>query len=151
MFLCRLAYMSRPAWQGLGQDERKSMLRDILAAGTRNNPPNKITGVLIFDGRNFVQVLEGRRSVVYETFQRIQADRRHGQVVLAGFNEVRERIFQDWAVLARPLGETARAGIAIPDPDTVTFEMLVAFARRHRSRLEDVEQLAPVHIETDLA
>ena len=43
-----------------------------------------------------------------------------------------------------------RRGVAIPDPDTVTFDMLVAFARRHRSRLDEVHQLAPVQAETCL-
>lgn len=150
MFLSRLAYISRPAWHDLDPGARESMLADILAAGMRNNPARKIIGVLIFDGRNFVQVLEGRRSVVYETFLRIQADTRHGGVELVGFSEVSDRLFDGWAVLSSPPAEAARRGVAIPDPDTVTFDMLVAFARRHRSRLDEVHQLAPVQAETCL-
>ena len=36
----------------------------ILAASARNNPERGITGLLLFNGRNFLQLLEGEESAV---------------------------------------------------------------------------------------
>lgn len=142
MFLCRLAYISRPDWQSPCPQARFDALKSILSAGRRNNPLNGITGVLIFDGRYFLQVLEGRRDTVFETFLRILPDKRHSQVTLAGFHEVPDRLFEDWAVLARRPDAGAVSAGAITDPDALTFEALVGYARRHREHMTHVEPIS---------
>ena len=49
----------------------------IVDASIRNNAPRNITGVLIYNGLNFLQVLEGTRLNVEEVFNRIVQDPRH--------------------------------------------------------------------------
>ena len=46
-------------------------MREILSASQRNNSRDGITGFLIFDKTWFVQILEGERAQVTETYTRI--------------------------------------------------------------------------------
>ena len=52
----------------------------ILAASARNNPARGITGLLLFNGRNFLQLLEGEESEVAGLMETITADARHAGV-----------------------------------------------------------------------
>ena len=52
----------------------------ILAASARNNPERGITGLLLFNGRNFLQLLEGEEGEVAALMQTITADPRHSGV-----------------------------------------------------------------------
>ena len=57
--------------------EATSQLADILAVARRRNLLNGITGLLIADGKRFLQALEGEGGIVEETFVRIKNDPRH--------------------------------------------------------------------------
>ncbi|WP_300531786.1 BLUF domain-containing protein [Maricaulis sp.] len=138
MFLARMAYYSRPVWDSRSPEARRKMLKGILSAGIHNNPQAGLTGALVFDGIHFIQILEGMRSRVWATFKRIESDPRHCDVVLAGFLEVPERLFPNFAVMAPADGATFKHRVAIPDPDVATFDMLVAYAARHFREQKDL-------------
>lgn len=70
----------------------------ILAASRRNNPREDITGFLLFNGRRFLQHLEGPAARVEATFARIGRDPRHRALVVLGRKENQPRIFGDWAM-----------------------------------------------------
>lgn len=95
--LHQLVYFSRNAVAG---DDRALLqhLRDIIAVSQRNNKLNGITGYLIFDKTWFLQILEGERDVIFGTYKRIQADRRHSQVTLVQTREVLARSFPNWTM-----------------------------------------------------
>lgn len=87
----RLVYKSeavaRMSWKSVGP---------ILAASTRNNDRNGLTGVLLVGKKHFLQVLEGDFETVNETFQRIARDPRHRRVQLVEFGVADERLFEEW-------------------------------------------------------
>jgi hypothetical protein len=93
--LVRLMYASRAA---------ASVDADALAAVLRqskeHNPRSGITGVLCFcsNARIFLQVLEGARDAVSETYHRIARDERHADVVLLSYEEIGERSFSSWSM-----------------------------------------------------
>jgi Sensors of blue-light using FAD len=91
--LVRLAYVSR----AVGVLSPQSM-EQILASSRRNNPPNGITGVLCTNNFIFLQLLEGGRKEVSETYNRIAADPRHNDVQLLHMEEVTERKFSGWSM-----------------------------------------------------
>jgi len=130
MFLCRLAFFSRRNWYFDTPDENNGILRSILTAGLRNNPKRGLSGVHVVDGNLFVQILEGPRGMLSNTFCRIQNDSRHGGLVLAGFEEVPERLFPDWSVIVRDAPKIQRRLPWIPEPESATFETLVHNAHR---------------------
>jgi hypothetical protein len=70
----------------------------ILKQARSGNRTRDLTGVLVFDGRHFLQVLEGSRVAVTEAFCRIAGDPRHQNVGLISVDDVAERDFPDWTM-----------------------------------------------------
>lgn len=93
----RLIYGSENRLRG-SASELDAQLDTIMASSTRNNGTAGITGALLFTGSHFTQVLEGPRSEVERTFERISQDFRHGEVVLIDLQEARDRAFASWAM-----------------------------------------------------
>lgn len=66
-------------------------------AATRNKL-EKITGMLLFDGRHFMQVLEGEELKVQALFNKIKKDARHCNVEPLIQNPINKRNFNSWAM-----------------------------------------------------
>jgi hypothetical protein len=96
MRLCQLVYTSRPF------GFNASMLDDILTTARMLNAQNGLTGALICRADMFMQMLEGPRAVVTDTFGRILADDRHVDVTLLYVGDTLERIFPDWSMRDDP-------------------------------------------------
>lgn len=58
-----------------------SQLAGLVQQASLRNTALQVTGVLLFDGRQFLQVLEGPISAVNAVFERINKDVRHAHVV----------------------------------------------------------------------
>ncbi len=71
-------------------------LSRILSASNRNNKPLGLTGALVFDDLWFLQTIEGERSKVWATFERIKGDPRHADITLVDVRDAPERIFANW-------------------------------------------------------
>jgi hypothetical protein len=91
--LVRLLYASRAA-----KPLNTKIVTAILAECQRNNPRRGITGVLCYSDAIFLQVLEGGRDVVCDTFNAIVRDARHEMVRLLSFEEISERRFGGWSM-----------------------------------------------------
>ena len=96
MTLHRVLYCSRNRL--VAADDFDAAMALILASSRANNSRDGITGGLIFNEGCFAQVLEGRRDTVEATFERIQCDERHGDVVVLRSERVAARDFADWAM-----------------------------------------------------
>lgn len=97
MNLYRIIYMSRNEMLGTAEEIEQSVA-GILETSRLNNRKVDVSGVLMFNNGGFVQVLEGPLENVTKTFERIQCDTRHGEVVVLEAGEVAERSFSDWAM-----------------------------------------------------
>ncbi len=91
--LVRLVYASR-ATAAL----TPSAFDEILASSRRNNPAHGITGVLCTNGYVFLQMLEGGRKEVNETYLRIARDPRHQDLQILHFEEIPSRKFAVWSM-----------------------------------------------------
>lgn len=89
--LTRLIYASE-ATDPLTPDSVQTIVTQARQANARRH----LTGMLVFDHRAFLQVLEGRREVVSEVYGRIAADKRHRRLVLMDVLPVDERLFANW-------------------------------------------------------
>jgi hypothetical protein len=77
----------------------EAAVASIIKTAQRCNPEQGITGLLVFGSGIFFQWLEGPRDNVTQLMQNIQADPRHKSVVLLNSTEeIRERLFPDWAM-----------------------------------------------------
>ncbi|WP_369794470.1 BLUF domain-containing protein [Asticcacaulis sp. AC466] len=63
-------------------------IRNILSASETNNYRNGVTGFLIFDKSSFVQVLEGERGMVEDTYLRICNDPRLSGMGYGGLHRI---------------------------------------------------------------
>ncbi len=70
----------------------------ILDASARNNPARGITGLLLFNGRNFLQLLEGEAGEVAGLMDTITADPRHAGVSVLDRRTIETRTCPDWAM-----------------------------------------------------
>ena len=86
--------------------------RDVLDASRRNNARDGITGLLYFDGRRFLQALEGDREVVERTYARIVADPRHRAPVVLSKQDVPHREYGAWTMAERTPGIDGDAFVA---------------------------------------
>lgn len=83
----------------------------IVAAAGRNNARDGVTGLLYFDGKRFLQALEGASDKVEAAFARIQADPRHRAIVVLSRREIDAREFGEWEMAHRTPGTDADAFI----------------------------------------
>jgi len=69
---------------------------DILAVSRRNNNRSRVTGLLLFNGKRFLQLLEGPAVLVEESYARILKDDRHFAIVKLSERSIEEREFGSW-------------------------------------------------------
>lgn len=91
----RLVYYSE---NRIPLDRLESEIETILTSSRNNNVLVGISGALMFNAGYFAQVLEGTQPAIESTFERIQQDRRHGNVNLLEFTAAPTRAFQTWSM-----------------------------------------------------
>ncbi|MGB7404243.1 MAG: BLUF domain-containing protein [Pacificimonas sp.] len=81
----------------------EAALIEIYRTAERLNVADEITGVLLFNGREFVQLIEGDTTAVRQTMSRIARDRRHGDVDILLDRPISTRRFPNWSMAYRDL------------------------------------------------
>ncbi|MEZ6117592.1 MAG: BLUF domain-containing protein [Pirellulaceae bacterium] len=76
-------------------DER---LDSLLSRARHNNRFLNVTGVLLFKDQTFLQVLEGKASVLKTLYEKIEQDDRHTDVVQLIQEPIAERNFGTWSM-----------------------------------------------------
>ncbi len=95
--LMRVVYVSQNTIEG--DDECLTrQIEQILGSARRRNREVGITGALMFNRGLFAQVLEGPATAVEETFERIQCDLRHAEVVMVACEPIATRSFDQWSM-----------------------------------------------------
>ena len=100
--LRQLAFASR-ARPGL----RPSDTSDIIATSRANNARDGVTGVLVYSGESFLQIVEGSDAAIATLWRRLIADDRHRSLASLYGGNVAERDFTGWRA-----GYIAEASIA---------------------------------------
>lgn len=89
--LMRLIYASETT-RPLGPSDVEA----LLTHARRNNARRDLTGMLLFDSRHFLQVLEGGRRVVSDLYSKLAQDPRHQNLLLLACEAIEQRRFNDW-------------------------------------------------------
>ena len=71
-------------------------LLDILKVSRENNKSLDVTGLLLYKGGNFMQVLEGPDEAVNSLYEKIKTDSRHKDVSIISQEQISARQFPDW-------------------------------------------------------
>jgi hypothetical protein len=70
----------------------------ILESARINNPLDGITGVLIFNGTAFMQILEGSEAAIDGLRARLERDPRHSNMSVRDTRLIEERTFPTWSM-----------------------------------------------------
>jgi hypothetical protein len=97
----QLVYVSA-ATQNQNYDK---MINEILSVAIKFNLKNNITGVLLYRGGIFLQLLEGDEKNVKNLFSKIQKDPRHNNVITLIENTSNSRLFDKWSMAYRELSD----------------------------------------------
>lgn len=90
--LCQYLYISTAP--SLSREEVES----ILSSSTRNNAERGITGLLLYNGRNFLQLLEGEEAELIALMVRISHDPRHSGISILDKRAIDVRSCAGWAM-----------------------------------------------------
>jgi hypothetical protein len=74
----------------------QNQLLDILHNSRQHNAALNISGVLLYSEGTFIQVLEGRDSVIDALYSRIEADQRHKNITKLIDEPITEKSFAQW-------------------------------------------------------
>ncbi len=142
----RIVYMSRAP--GHMSDQA---LDQICKTATINNARREVTGILLYVGDTFFQVLEGARVEVEATYDRVFMDERHCRVRIMFADTVKERRFSNWSMgfcrLSEQDGDAAaffelsRAGFEDRIPEGAGEELIKLMAGFSKSKLTAAEPL----------
>ena len=107
--LWRIVYISSATKAELGDEGER-----ILSSARKRNAERAITGLLVYSGGSFLQVLEGAKDTVEEIFAAIRRDHRHRSIIQLLSEEIQERDFKGWdmAWLDLPDGHPLAARVA---------------------------------------
>jgi hypothetical protein len=83
----------------------KDDLQKLLTGCRKNNTAIGVTGMLLFRGGNFMQVLEGEESTVSALYQKISRDPRHSGALILLKEQTEQRAFGDWSMAFRDLSD----------------------------------------------
>ena len=106
-------------------------LQAILASSNEHNSRNNITGLLLYNQGDFIQLLEGEESDVMATFERISLDARHKGITHIASGQLKKRNFPRWAMGFKLLNDLSMQPLkAYLDP---TNKSLLPGADQHLS------------------
>ena len=91
--MIRIVYVSTAAMD-LGEAD----LGALLALAQARNQKQRITGLLVYNGRNFMQALEGKADDVADVMTSISQDKRHTGVIVISKQTIPHRSFPDWSM-----------------------------------------------------
>ena len=101
-------------------------LHAIHRSALNLNALDGITGLLVFNGTHFLQIVEGAEPAIDDLMGRLQRDPRHSAIEVRDEREVEARSFPDWSMeLVRVSGSYLEARETIHDriPGTVTSDV----------------------------
>ncbi len=81
------------------------LLPSILDISVRNNKRQSITGMMVYADGNVLQVLEGEKDAVLQTFRAIEMDNRHSGIFVLIEAEIASRQFASWSMGFRQLNK----------------------------------------------
>ena len=71
-------------------------INNLLQISRLNNELKDITGLLLYSEGNFIQILEGSKVDIQETFEKIKLDTRHKNIITIINEPIKNRTFSDW-------------------------------------------------------
>lgn len=136
MNLKSLTYSSRAGLDLLARD-----LVSIHESARHLNALDGITGLLIFNGTTFLQVIEGAEQAIEALLERLRADPRHSSLEVLDERVVSDRSFPDWSMELLQVSAAhmeARREIESALPADMTAEVRALILRKSQTLPSEV-------------
>lgn len=91
MAIFKLLYRSQSR-----SEASRNQVQQIVETSTRNNARADITGLLLYNGKIFLQLLEGEEKAVRRCYEKISQDSRHIFPVILAHVTSEKRLFPAW-------------------------------------------------------
>lgn len=79
-------------------DLESTDLEDIHRTAREQNAMDGITGLLVFNGTHFLQIIEGSEGAIDELLEKLRRDSRHSGFEVRDRRKVERRSFPDWSM-----------------------------------------------------
>jgi hypothetical protein len=112
----------------------ESMIKQLLTSSRTRNDALGVTGLLAYNGKRFLQALEGEREAVDQIMTRVALDPRHyALVTLDARDDITERAFGDWAMAWEDIADSVSladkvAALVVNVPDASLQATFTGFA-----------------------
>ena len=73
-------------------------IEELLSTARKKNAELGVTGILLYEGNSFFQVLEGTPETVQKLYETIGSDDRHQRITKLIFEPIEARDFADWSM-----------------------------------------------------
>lgn len=80
------------------KDMSNEELIQLLKQSRLNNFRNRVTGMLLYKGGNFMQIIEGEKDIILKLFDTIKNDGRHKDVIKIMTGDIEKNNFRDWSM-----------------------------------------------------
>jgi len=91
--MIRLVYVSKAT-----NEMSSDLLMELLKQSREKNSRLGLSGMLLYGGGNFLQIIEGEKETVEALYEIILADKRHEECVLIDKSDIQERTFGEWSM-----------------------------------------------------
>lgn len=78
-------------------------LEQILSISRKNNAQLDISGMLVYGGGNFIQILEGDKDAIFALYNKIKINPDHHGFITLLDHPIENRIFADWSMAYKSL------------------------------------------------
>jgi Sensors of blue-light using FAD len=99
---------------------------DMVAWARQRNADAGVTGVLLFNGLNFLQTMEGPFDAIGPLFGRVDADPLHAGVTIVADGVATARLFSGWDMALFDTRQPAPGKTSAPAIDASSFELPAA-------------------------
>ena len=80
------------------QDFSQAELQSLLKVCRSNNEKIGITGMMVYAGGKFLQILEGEPEVINTLMEKLEKDQRHANIVVMNSDLLAHRHFDQWSM-----------------------------------------------------
>lgn len=119
--LAQLIYVSNRKSNCTEQEIEK-----ILESCKKNNPGLDITGVLLYNNKIFLQLVEGEYKIIIETYDKIKKDNRHEKCVMLSCVTIKEKSFSSWNMGLKKIDNTIDVLTNISKEEKKYLEYLIS-------------------------
>ena len=135
--LVQLVYVST-ARLGLTEDD----VAAITAKSNVSNKDNGISGLLLYNGVNFMQCIEGAPDAIRQLMDNIASDPRHVGVIVVNRQAIARRSFEAWSMKFVPALRSKNRAATVDHDNKVAGNLPGGIEPSVRKLLESFDSLA---------